>query len=342
MNARKWFLIFALCLALPGLLFAKDDKPKKKKKKKKDDIEAIGDRDVDGKVNFYSIEKEIALGKSFADEVARTSKMVRDPMISEYVNRIGQNLVRNSDAKVPFTFQVVDNDAVNAFALPGGYIFVNTGLLTRAQTESEVAGVLAHEIAHVAARHGTRQATRGQLANLGMIPLMILTGGWTGFGIQQAAAFAIPVTFLAFSKGMESEADYLGVQYLYKAGYDPVAFVDFFEKLQTMEKTKPGALASVFRSHPLTDDRIETTQKEIERVLPDKPEYIVDRSEFQDVKERFIALARLEKEERDGSKRRRGPVLRRTGGTISTEPIETNEEPVEDSDEDERPKLKRK
>ena len=172
---------------------------------------------------------------------------------------------------------------------------------------------------------------------------MILTGGWTGFGIQQAAQFAIPVTFLAFSKGMEAEADYLGVQYLYKAGYDPVAFVDFFEKLQTMEKTKPGALASVFRSHPLTDDRIETTQKEIDRILPDKPEYLVDRSEFQDVKDRFVELARLENEDAKGSRRgRRGPVLRRSGGTISTEPIETSEEPVEDSDEDERPKLKRK
>ncbi len=340
MKARKWFLIVALVLALPGLLFAKDDRPKKKKKRKKDNIEAIGERDVDGKVNFYSLEKEIALGKSFADEVERTSKMVRDPIISEYVNRIGQNLVRNSDAKVPFQFKVVDNDAVNAFALPGGYIFVNTGLLVKADTESEVAGVLAHEIAHVAARHGTRQATRAQLAHLGIIPLVILTGGWTGFGIQQAAAFAIPVTFLQFSKGMEAEADYLGVQYLYKAGYDPIAFVDFFEKLQTMEKTKPGAVAQVFRSHPLTDDRIARTQKEIDRILPAKPEYVVDRSEFLDVRERFLALARLEREEKPG--RRRGPILRRGGGTISTEPIEAADEPVEDSEEDERPKLKRK
>lgn len=339
MNARKWFLIVVLVLALPGLLFAKDDRPKKKKKKK-DDIEAIGERDVDGKVNFYSLEKEIALGKSYADEVERTSKMVRDPIISEYVNRIGQNLVRNSDAKVPFQFKVVDNDAVNAFALPGGFIFVNTGLLVKAETESEVAGVLAHEIAHVAARHGTRQATRGQLANLGIIPLVILTGGWTGFGIQQAAAFAIPATFLQFSKSMEAEADYLGVQYLYKAGYDPIAFVDFFEKLQTMEKTKPGALAQVFRSHPLTDDRIARTQKEIDRILPAKPEYVVDRSEFLDVKERFLHLARLEREEKPV--RRGGPILRRGGGTISTDPIEASDEPVEDSEEDERPKLKRK
>ena len=169
---------------------------------------------------------------------------------------------------------------------------------------------------------------------------MILTGGWTGFGIQQAAAFAIPATFLQFSKSMEAEADYLGVQYLYKAGYDPIAFVDFFEKLQTMEKTKPGALAHVFRSHPLTDDRIARTQKEIDRILPAKPEYVVDRSEFLDVKERFLHLARLEREEKPV--RRRGPILRRGGGTISTDPIEASDEPVEDSEEDERPKLKRK
>jgi len=340
MKARKWFLGAAILLALPGLLLAKEDD--KKPKKKKDDVEAIGDRDVDGKVNFYSLEKEIALGKAYADEVVRTSKMVRDPIISEYVNRIGQNLVRSSDAKVPFQFQVVDDDAVNAFALPGGFVFVNTGLLVKADTESEVAGVLAHEIAHVAARHGTRQATKGQLANLSMIPLVILTGGWTGFGIQQAASFAIPIAFLQFSKGMETEADFLGLQYLYKAGYDPIAFVDFFEKLQTMEKTKPGALAGVFRSHPMTDDRIASAQKEIERILPDRPEYIVDRSEFFDVKDRFVAISRLRKEEEKGDGPRRGPVLRRGGGTVSTETIEANEEPVETSDEDERPKLKRK
>jgi predicted Zn-dependent protease len=342
MKARKWFLVTAILLALPGLLFAKDDK-KKKPKKKKNDVEAIGDRDVDGKLNFYSLQKEIALGKHYADEIERTSKMVRDPIISEYVNRIGQNLARSSDGKVPFQFKVVDDEAVNAFALPGGFVFVNTGLLVKADTESEVAGVLAHEIAHVAARHGTRQATKGQLANLSMIPLMIFTGGWTGFGIQQAAAFAIPITFLQFSKGMEAQADFLGLQYLYKAGYDPLAFVDFFEKLQTMEKRKPGALASVFRSHPMTDDRIESAQKEIERILPDRPEYVVDRSEFFDVKDRFLALARLRKEnEKDDGRRRRGPVLRRGGGTVSTETIEANEEPVESSDDDERPKLKRK
>ena len=340
MKARKWFLVTAILLALPGLLFAKD--AKKKPKNKKHDVEAIGDRDVDGKVNFYSIEKEIALGKHYADEVERTSKMVRDPIISEYVNRLGQNLVRNSDAKVPFQFKVVDNDAVNAFALPGGFVFVNTGLLVKADTESEVASVLAHEIAHVAARHGTRQATKSQIANLAMIPLVIFTGGWTGFGIQQAAYFAIPITFLQFSKGMEAQADFLGLQYLYKTGYDPIAFVDFFEKLQTMEKTKPGALASVFRSHPMTDDRIKAAQKEIERILPDRPEYIVDRSEFFDVKDRFLALARLRKEEKDGDGPRRGPVLRRGGGPVSTETIEANEEPVESSDDDERPKLKRK
>ncbi|MDA1315561.1 MAG: M48 family metallopeptidase [Acidobacteria bacterium] len=341
MIARKWLLVTAILLALPGLLLAKED-DKKKPKKKKDDVEAIGERDVDGKLNFYSIEKEIALGKAYADEVVRTSKMVRDPIISEYVNRIGQNLARNSDGKVPFQFQVVDDESVNAFALPGGFVFVNTGLLVKADTESEVAGVLAHEIAHVAARHGTRQATKGQLANLSMIPLMILTGGWTGFGIQQAASFAIPIAFLQFSKGMEAQADFLGLQYLYKAGYDPIAFVDFFEKLQAMEKTKPGALAGVFRSHPMTEDRIEAAQKEIERILPDRPEYVVDRSEFFDVKDRFVAISRLRKEEEKGDGPRRGPVLRRGGGTVSTETIEANEEPVETGDSDERPTLKRK
>src|SRR5579862_3200111 len=159
---------------------------------KKKDPDEIGDRDVGKGVNFYSIEKEIALGKQLAQEVERQAKMVTDPVISEYVNRIGQNLVRNSDAKVPFTIKVIDAEEINAFALPGGFFFVNTGVLINADSEAEMAGVMAHEIAHVAARHGTRQATRGQLARFATIPL-IFVGGWTGYAIYQGASLAIPM-----------------------------------------------------------------------------------------------------------------------------------------------------
>src|SRR5438128_8226835 len=164
-------------------------------KDKKKDPDEIGNRDVGKGVNFYSIEKEIALGKGLAQDVERQARIIDDPIIAEYVNRVGQNLVRNSDAKVPFTIKVIDAEEVNAFALPGGFFFVNSGLILKADSEAELAGVMAHEIAHVAARHGTRQATRGQVAQLATIPLIFM-GGWTGYGIRQAASVLVPIGFL--------------------------------------------------------------------------------------------------------------------------------------------------
>ena len=250
-------------------------------KGKKNDPEEIGDRNIGKGVNFYSLEKEIALGKQLAQEVEHQSKLVDDPIIAEYVNRVGQNLVRNSDAKVPFTIKVLNTDEVNAFALPGGFFFVNSGLVLKAGNEAELAGVMAHEIAHVAARHGTKQATRGQIINLASIPL-IFVGGLPGYAIQQGAGLALPLGFLSFSRAFEREADYLGLQYMYKAGYDPTSFVDFFEKIQSLEKKKPGTLSKVFSTHPLTDDRIKSAQAEIQKILVEKPEYVVNTSEFDD------------------------------------------------------------
>ena len=264
-----------------------------KKKNPKDDPEAIGDREVGQGVNFYSLEKEIALGKQLAQEVERQAKVIDDPTIAEYVNRVGQNLVRNSDAKVPFTIKVLDSEEVNAFALPGGFFFVNSGLILKAETEAELAGVMGHEIAHVAARHGTRNATRGQIAQIGMIAASIaIPYGWTGYAIRQGAGMAIPLGFLTFSRANEREADHLGLQYMYKAGYDPTAFVDFFEKIESLEKRKPGSLAKVFATHPMTDDRIKAAQEEIQKDLAPKPEYVVNTSEFNDVKGAISHAAR--------------------------------------------------
>jgi predicted Zn-dependent protease len=305
---------------------------------KKKDPEEIGNRDVGKGVNFYSLEKEIALGKQLAQEVERQAKIIDDPIIAEYVNRLGQNLVRNSDAKVPFTIKVLDTEEVNAFALPGGFFFVNSGLIMKADSEAELAGVMAHEIAHVACRHGTRQATRGQLANIMSIPLIFM-GGWTGYAIRQGAGLAIPMGFLSFSRGFEREADFFGLQYLYKAGYDPTAFVDFFEKIQTMEKKKPGTVSKVFATHPMTDDRIKASQEEIQRILQAKPEYVVNTSEFNDVKTRLAMLHNRRKLDQPDPSR---PRLRRAPGS-TTGPVDADENGNKPkTDQDERPTLKRR
>ena len=305
---------------------------------KKKDPEAIGDRDVGKGVNFYSLEKEIALGKQLAQEVERQSKIIDDPIVAEYVSRLGQNLVRNSDAKVPFTIKVLDTEEVNAFALPGGFFFVNSGLILKADSEAELAGVMAHEIAHVACRHGTRQATRGELMQIGSIPLIFM-GGWTGYAIRQGMGLAIPMGFLQFSRGFEREADYFGLQYLYKSGYDPTAFVDFFEKIQSLEKKKPGTMAKVFSTHPMTDDRIKTSQEEIQKILVAKPEYVVNTSEFNDVKARLAMMHNRRKVDTQDPNR---PRLRRAPGS-GTGPVDANDDGTTPKpDQDERPTLKRR
>ncbi|HTS30021.1 MAG TPA: M48 family metallopeptidase [Bryobacteraceae bacterium] len=333
MTARFRLLVAALCaLGLLATGALADDKKK--------DPEEIGNRDVGKGVNFYSLEKEIALGRQLAQEVERQAKVIDDPVIAEYVSRVGQNLVRNSDAKVPFTIKVLDSEEVNAFALPGGFFFVNSGLVLKADSESELAGVMAHEIAHVAARHGTRQATRGQIAQIGMIAMSIAVPyGWTGYAVRQGASLAIPLGFLQFSQSMEREADYLGLQYMYKSGYDPTAFVDFFEKIQSLEKRKPGSLAKVFSTHPMTDARIKASQEEIQKILQPKPEYVVNTSEFNDVKGRLSMLHNRRKIDNTDPSR---PTLRRAPGS-GNGPVDENEDGTKPkTDQDDRPTLKRR
>lgn len=299
----------------------------------KDDIDAIGNRKVGkggGLGNWYSLEKEIRMGKEYAQQVEASVKLVQDPVVTEYVNRVGQNLVRNSDARVPFTIKVIDSDEVNAFALPGGFFYVNSGLILAADEEAELAGVMAHEIAHVAARHATRQMTRGQLANLATIPLIFMGGG-IGYAVRSAAGFGLPLTFLTFSRGFEAEADYLGLQYMYKAGYDPQAYISFFEKIQAKEKKKPGTFAKAFSTHPQTPDRIEKSQEEIAHVLPAREQYVVSTSEFDDVKTRLAALENRRKID-DGKEGNR-PSLRRTT---------TADKDGKTTSDDDRPTLKRR
>jgi hypothetical protein len=313
----------------------KKDKDKKEAKAKhnggKDDVDAIGNRKVAG-WDWYSIESEIRMGKEYATQIESSLKLVTDPTINEYVNRVGQNLVRNSDAKVPFTIKVVDSDVINAMALPGGFFYVNSGLILAADNEAELAGVMAHEIAHVAARHTTRQLTRYQFANYMTLPL-IFVGGGIGLAAREAAGIGIPMTFLKFSRGFEAEADYLGIQYMYKAGYDPNEFVNFFEKIQAQEKKKPGSMAKVFTDHPQTPDRITKSQEEIATILPAKDQYIETTSEFNDMKARLAAIENRHKVDENANPNK--PSLRR--GQASSKDGDKG-----DKKDDDRPTLKRR
>jgi beta-barrel assembly-enhancing protease len=305
------------------------------------DVNAVGNRDIGGRGlgNWYSTDTEIKMGKSYADQIEKSSRFITDPMITEYVNRVGQNVVKNSDCKVPFTIKVLDSDEINAFALPGGFFYVNSGLILNADEEAELAGVMAHETAHVCAHHAVRQMTRMNYAQLGTIPLIFI-GGWTGYGIYEAASIGIPITFMHFSREFESQADYLGVQYMYRAGYDPQAFITFFEKIQALEKRKPGAVAKVFADHPQTPDRILHSQEEIARILPARDEYMVTTSEFDDVKAR---LARIENKRRlTDNKGAAKPSLRRasTGSDNSGDPSSQSDDG--NSNADDRPTLHRR
>ncbi|HYM77166.1 MAG TPA: M48 family metallopeptidase [Candidatus Dormibacteraeota bacterium] len=301
----------------------------------KTDVDAVGNRNVGcgrGVGNWYSVERQVAMGRGFAQQVESQVKLVNDPVVTEYVNRIGQNLVRNSDAQVPFTIKVIDSDVVNAMALPGGFFYVNSGLILAADEEAEVAGVMAHEIAHVAACHAAREQTRASLLQMASIPF-IFVGGGIGYAGYEAAGIGGLFGILKFSRGFEAEADYLGIEYMYRSGYDPSAFVSFFEKVQAMEKKKPGTLAKAFDTHPQNADRIAKSQEEIRKILPAKQQYVVTTSEFDEVKARLAAIENKHKllDEKDTNK----PSLRRTSN-----PSDKSEDGK--TTDDDRPTLKRR
>lgn len=307
-------------------------------KNSKEDVDAIGNRKLGG-FNMHSLETDINIGKQMAQEVEKSSKLIDDPVVVEYVNRVGQNLVRNSDAKVPFTIKVIDSDEVNAFALPGGFFYVNSGLILRATEEAELAGVMAHEISHVTARHGTRGQSRAELMQLASIPAMIfIPYTLAGYAMYQGMNLAIPLAFLQFSRGFEREADYLGLQYMYKAGYDPNAYVTFFERVQADEKRHPGTIPKVFSTHPPTPERIENTQKEIATILPAREEYIVSTSEFDAVKSRLrnIVFSRKAKDAEPGK-----PTLRTRTEQSDKQKTQTQTSDPSSTDDD-RPTLKRR
>lgn len=331
MLRRTFLLVWALLLSTT-FAFASPQQQKDQDKQSGDDdkfyhgtgindINAIGNRNVGcnrGLFNWYTLDGQVRVGREFAQQVEQQSHLITDPMVNEYVNRLGQNLARNSDSKLPFTIKVLDVEEVNAFALPGGYMFVNAGTILQADDEAELAGVMAHEIAHVAACHSARGQTRGAMAQIAMIPVVIMTGGLAGIGINQAANLGIPAAFSKFQRSFEAQADYLGVQYLYKAGYDPNSMSTFFEKINALyNKRRAGFSARLYGDHPQTPDRIAKTQQEIGSILPPRDQYIISSSEFEQAKKRLVLIMK-HRQVKDG-KDNKTPDLRRTVDDKKTE-----------------------
>ncbi|MFL6286303.1 MAG: M48 family metallopeptidase [Pyrinomonadaceae bacterium] len=313
----------------------------------KEDPRLIGKRKING--GFIAgisggVDKEVALGRQLAAEVDREAKFVDDPVITEYINRVGQNVVLHSDAKIPFTIKVIDSDEVNAFALPGGFFYVNKGLILAADNEAEVAGVMAHEIAHVAARHAMENQAKGMLAQIGLMAGSIFLGGLGGMLINQGAQFGALLGFMKFSRSAESEADMLGVQYLWAAGYDPNAMSTMFEKLAAKNKKKPGTFSKLFETHPQSVDRMESTRALVAR-FPDKEEYVLSTSEFQRVKARLLRLSNAKASTagdigpNDGSAPGRPTLKRRSPSPDDTAPADGTTTPEK---KDDKPSLKRR
>jgi predicted Zn-dependent protease len=329
-RARASFLILVFVGAsLPIVAAGKD---------KKRDVDAIGDRRVAHR-SIISQEKEVAIGKQFATEIDHSAKLITDPVVNEFVNRLAQNVARNSDLTIPLTVKVLDDPSLNAFALPGGFLYVHSGLLLAADEEAQVAGVVAHEIAHVAARHWASQMTKATLLQYAMIPLIFTPMSYPVYlGASQALNFGIPLAFLKFSRGAEAEADMLGLQYMYKAGYDPSAYVSFFSKVINEDRRNPGSVPSIFASHPPTPERIMSSEEEIKRILPQRDQYLVSTSEFDDVKARLQTILSTRKK----SDKKEGPTLRKRESADRTGTDTQTTTGGQDKEEDKPPVLRRR
>src|SRR6267142_5174699 len=294
-----------------------------------------------------STEKEVRMGRELAAEVDKEAKFIDDPIITEYVNRVGQNIVIHSDAKIPFTIKVIDSDEVNAFALPGGFFYVNKGLILAADNEAELAGVMAHEIGHVAARHAVENQAKATFLEYAAMAGSIFLGGWPGLIYQNTAGLGLMGMFMKFSRSAEEEADRLGVQYMYAAGYDPNAMATMFEKLEAKNKKKPGLIARAFASHPAPPDRRAAALALAAR-FPEHEEYVISTSEFQRVKARLLRLSNARASsagdlqgDQNGPTGR--PTLKRrqpTPDDSTTTPAGTDQKPADKQDSG-TPKLKR-
>jgi predicted Zn-dependent protease len=281
-------LVLAAAAFASGRVLAARPAPQTKDSPADSDINAIGHRNVGKGVNLFSLDREKKLGKQLALEVERSSKFIDDSVVTSYLDRISQSIAKNSDIQFPITIRVIDSEAVNAFTLPAGFQYINSGLILQTEGEAELAGVLAHGIAHTALRSSTKGATKGEVTQIAAtVGSIFIPYSWAGYSMYQGLNLAIPLTFLKFSREAERAADSLGLPYMYKAGYDPNSYVTFFERIQAEEKRRPGNIPKVFSTHPPTPERIENAQKEIATILPQRDTAIVSSSEFQEVKERL-------------------------------------------------------
>ena len=299
---RKRTLLFVIILALSVVILSCPPKVRSVNGGgQKEDVNKIGDRRVAHR-SIISEEKEAAIGKQYAVEIDKSAKLLADPVVNEYVNRVAQNIARNSDLKIPLTVKVIDAPGINAFALPGGFLYVNAGLLLAADEEAQMAGVMAHEIAHVAARHWASQMTKAQLIQYAMIPLIFTPMTYGVYvAVIEGLNVGVPLAFLKFSRSAEAEADYLGIQYLYKTGYDPSSYVTFFAKVIDEERRSPGSVPKIFMDHPMTPERVLKSEQEIKEILPKKGQYLVSTSEFDDVKSRLqIVISSRKKTAKEG------------------------------------------
>ena len=267
------------------------------------DAELIGPRARRDTIDLYALEKEHELGRRLARDVEANSKLIVDPAIDEYVNRLGQRIVLHSDAQVPFTIKVIESNDINAFALPGGYLYVDSGLILAADNEAELAALMAHEVAHVAARHDSRMARQKRIWTL-----MTYCSGPAGGPVKLAGY----LWSMKLRRRAEREADFLGLEYQYATGYDPLAFVEFFERLHREQNEKDNFIAKALVTHPMTEDRIRRAEQELSTLLPPRDESVVDTSDFREVKSRLADIMRGAGKSEGGR-----PVLRRHGNEDS-------------------------
>jgi len=241
-----------------------------------------------GALQLISVNDEIALGRQAQQEVRRQVPELRDATINNYVENLGRRIAARADGpRYPYSFDVANKREINAFALPGGPIWVHRGAIDAAQNEAQLAGVLAHEIAHIANRHAASQITKGTFANVGLGVLGALLGGGNGAKIaQMGAGIAAQATMMKFSRDAEREADMKGLSYMRRAGYDPRGMVEFLQVLRARQGRDPGSVQTFFASHPAPTERVARLQQEANRLAGGRR----DSAQFQQVQSRLNRL----------------------------------------------------